>query len=63
MEHLDAKLVGIEAYFFADEEDAFEFEEQYLDEIDDHMCVIAAELSIEPRKLMSHVLDYRVKPA
>ena len=62
LKHLDAKLVGIKAYFFANEEDAVKFEEQYLDEIDDHMCAVAAELGIEARKLISHVLDYRVKP-
>ena len=62
LKHLDTELVGIKKYFFANEEDAIEFEEQYLDEIDDHMCSVAAELDIEPRKLISHVLDYRVRP-
>lgn len=32
--------------FFSDDEDAFEFEEQYLDEIDEHMCAVVAELGI-----------------
>ncbi|HBI60799.1 MAG TPA: hypothetical protein DDY31_06250 [Lachnospiraceae bacterium] len=55
-------LAGIKEFYFANEEDAIAFEEQYLDEIDEHMCAVAAELGIEPRKLISHVLDYRVKP-
>ena len=62
LKHIDAKLVGIKEFYFANEEDAIAFEEQYLDEIDEHMCAVAAELGIEPRKLISHVLDYRVKP-
>ena len=37
------------------------FEEGHLDLIDDHMRVLADHLGVEPRKLLSHVLDYRME--
>jgi RimJ/RimL family protein N-acetyltransferase len=36
------------------------FEEQNLDLIDTHMIELAERLGTEPRKLLSHVLDYRL---
>ena len=36
------------------------FEETHLEEITEHMIELATELKVEPRKLLSHVLDYRI---
>ncbi len=60
LRHFDAKLVGMENLFFNNEEDAWKFEEEHLEEIDEHMEKVAALLNVEPRKMLSHVLDYRV---
>ena len=40
--------------------EAEKFEEEHLDEITEHMRELADELMVEPRKLLSHVLDYRI---
>lgn len=57
---LGGRLIDIYDYFFHDEEQAEEFEEKHLDAITDHMIELAEELMVEPRKLLSHVLDYRI---
>ena len=57
---LGGRLIDIYDYTFHDEEQATEFEEEHLDEITDHMIELAEELMVEPRKLLSHVLDYRI---
>ena len=57
---LGGRLIDIYDYIFHDEERAEEFEEEHLDEITDHMIELAEELMVEPRKLLSHVLDYRI---
>lgn len=59
--HHNAELIGICDYVFSDEKDAADFETENLDLIDDNMVALANQLKIEPRKLLSHVLEYRVK--
>lgn len=61
MDHMNAELIGIVDYFFSSEEDATAFEEENLSEIDENMTALAAKLGVEPRKLISHALDYRIK--
>ena len=41
-------------------EEQARFEEANLDLIDDNMRALAARLGAEPRKLLSHVLEYRM---
>jgi len=57
---LGGRLIDIYDLIFHDEERAEKFNEEYLDEITDHMIELAEELMVEPRKLLSHVLDYRI---
>lgn len=59
MKKMHARLIDIQEWLF-NEEEALEFEEGHLDEIDDHMIELAEYLEVEPRKLLSHVLDYRI---
>ena len=42
-------------------EDKRQFEEKNLNLIDDNMKELAARMGVAPRKLLSHVLDYRLK--
>lgn len=61
MEGLGAELVGISSTSaLPTEKQAKDFEERHLDLIDDHMRELATRLGIEPRSLLSHVLDYRI---
>lgn len=61
MEKLQASLIDIYDYAFGgDEKKAQSFEECHLDRIKDRMRELAKELRVEPRKLLSHVLDYRI---
>lgn len=60
MRKLGGKLVGICDVIFHDDDRAKQFEEEHLDEITDHMTELAAELMVEPRKLLSHILEYRI---
>lgn len=57
---LGGRLIDIYDFIFHDEERAEKFEEEHLNEITEHMIELAEELMIEPRKLLSHVLDYRI---
>lgn len=60
MEKLGARLIDIYDYAFnGDEEAAEAFEAQHLGEITDRMVEQAGQLGVEPRKMLSHVLDYR----
>lgn len=60
MERCNAGLIDIYDYtFHGDEEAAFEFEEKNMGEITDRMVCLADKLGVEPRKMLSHVLDYR----
>lgn len=57
---LGGRLIDIYDYTFHDEALAESFEEEHLGEITEHMIELAEELMVEPRKLLSHVLDYRI---
>lgn len=57
---LGGKLEGIYDYTFHNIERAEKFEEAHLEEITEHMIELATELKVEPRKLLSHILDYRI---
>ena len=60
VEKLGARLIGIYDYMFQGNVDEAEaFEERYLDKITDRMIELAGQLEVEPRKMLSHVLDYR----
>lgn len=57
---LGGRLIDIYDVVFHNEEKAEKFEDEHLSEITEHMIKLADELMIEPRKLLSHVLDYRL---
>ncbi len=59
-EKLNGQLIDIYNLYFSSEEDATEYEEKHLSEINDSMIEMAQQLDVEPRKLLSHVLDYRL---
>lgn len=60
MEKLGARLIDIYDYTFnGDEDEAEAFEEKHLDRITDRMIELAGQINVEPRKMLSHVLDYR----
>ena len=43
------------------EEDIRKSEEENLQEIDDKLMEVAEKFGVEPRKLLSHVLEYRLE--
>lgn len=59
-EKMGARLIDIFLEAFSDEEEAAAFEEKHLDMITPSMCELAERLEVEPQKLLSHVLDYRI---
>lgn len=60
-EKLGARLVGLcNGPILKFEEEKRRFEERNLNLIDDNMKKLAARLEVEPRTLLSHVLDYRL---
>ncbi len=60
-EKLGAKPIGLcNGPFLKLEEEKKRFEERYLNLIDDHMKELAVRLRVEPRMLLSHVLEYRL---
>lgn len=60
MEKSGAKLIDIYDYsFHGDEAAAIAFEEKNISEITERMVELAEQLGVEPRKMLSHVLDYR----
>lgn len=60
MKKAGAELTGLHNYAFDSEEDAEQFEATHVDLITEHMRTLAAKLGVKPRKLLSHVLDYRI---
>ena len=60
MRKIEAKLVGSYNLAFDTEEEAKIFEEENLELITEHMWTLAKELDVAPKKLLSHVLDYRL---
>lgn len=60
-ERLGAKLVGLcDSVVLKTDEEKKRFEDRNLNLIDAHMIGLAERLGVEPRKLLSHVLDYRL---
>ena len=60
MEKSGARLIDLYDYaFHGDEEKAAAFEESHLDRITDRIIDLANQIGVEPRKLLSNVLDYR----
>lgn len=60
-EKIGAKLVGLcDGVVLKTDDEKERFEEKNLDLIDTHMVRLAERLGVEPRKLLSHVLDYRL---
>lgn len=57
---LGAELVGIANGAIEDEEEKARFENENLDRIDANMIALAKKLQVEPRKLLSHVLEYHL---
>ena len=60
LEKLGAELVGIANAAIDDEEEQACFENENLDRIDTNMIELAEKLHVEPRKLLSHVLEYHL---
>lgn len=60
-EKMGARLVGLcDGPFLKLPDEKKRFEDRHLDLIDDNMRKLALRLEVEPRKLLSHVLDYRL---
>ena len=60
MEKSGGKLIGLHRGIFLRTEDEIKrFEEQYSCYIDDNIKALAKRIGVEPKKLLSHVLDYR----
>lgn len=61
-EKLGARLIGLcNGPILKLDEEKRQFEEKNLNLIDDNMKELAARMGVAPRKLLSHVLDYRLK--
>lgn len=63
MKKINAKPEGIKLSIWLKDktgERAWRFEEKYLAEIDEFMVQLAEEFEVEPRKLLSHNLVYRI---
>lgn len=60
-ERIGAKLIGLcNGPILKLEEEKERFEENNLNLIDENMNELADRLGVEPRKLLSHVLEYRM---
>lgn len=60
-ERLGARLVGlVNSPILKLEDEKRRFEDTHLDLIDDNLIALAARLGVEPRVLLSHVLNYRL---
>jgi len=60
-EKLGAVPYGIAEFMLHKEEDIRKCEEENLQEIDDKLMEVAEKFGVEPRKLLSHVLEYRLE--
>lgn len=59
-EKLGATPYGIAEHMLHKEEDITRCEEENLEEIDDKLIQVAEKFGVEPRKLLSHVLEYEL---
>ena len=61
MEKLSAQLVGLcENKIFRTEEERLRFENENIERINEHIITLTKRLGVEPRTLLSHLLDYRI---
>ena len=60
MAKIGASLVGLSEGILKTDEEQSHFEDENLEKIDDHMRDLANALNVEPRKLLSHVLEYEI---
>lgn len=60
MSKLGGELIDIYDLLFMDGERAEQYEAENMDLITDHMRHLATLLHVEPQKLLTHVLDYRL---
>ncbi len=60
MEKLGFKPYGLSEFLLHREEDQLAAEEEYKDRLDDRYMELAKKFNVEPRKLLSHVLEYRI---
>lgn len=60
MEKLGFQPYGLSEFLLHREEDKLAAEEEYKDELDDRYMALAKKFNVEPRKLLSHVLEYRI---
>ena len=60
MEKLGFQPYGLSEFLLHKEEDKLAAEEEYKDQLDDRYMALAKKFNVEPRKLLSHVLEYRI---
>ena len=60
MEKLGFQPYGLSEFLLHREEDKLAAEEEYKDKLDDRYIVLARKFNVEPKKLLSHVLEYRM---
>ena len=61
MEKLGFQPYGLSEFLFHREEDKLAAEEEYKDKLDERYMALARKFNVEPRKLLSHVLEYRIR--
>ena len=60
MERVGFQPYGLSEFLLHREEDKLAAEEEYKDKLDDRYMALAKKFNVEPRKLLSHVLEYRI---
>lgn len=60
MEKLEFQPYGLSEFLLHKEEDKLAAEEEYKNQLDDRYIALAKKFKIEPSKLLSHVLEYRI---
>ncbi|MCM1416123.1 MAG: GNAT family N-acetyltransferase [bacterium] len=60
MEKLGFQPYGLSEFLLHKEEDKLAAEEEYKDRLDSRYMALAKKFNVEPRKLLSHVLEYRI---
>lgn len=60
MEKLGFQPYGLSEFLLHREEDKLAAEEEYKDKLDDRYMALAEKFNVEPKKLLSHVLEYRM---
>ncbi len=60
MEKLGFQPYGLSEFLLHREEDKKAAEEEYKDKLDDRYMALAKKFEVEPRRLLSHVLEYRI---